>query len=342
MNIKTTTLQDKCRGCLIGGAIGDALGYPVEFIFSHKDICAEYGPNGITHFNLTANTPKALISDDTQMTLYTIEGMLEAHQSQQPMLQAITNAYLAWVGPQAAVHVGGYPSELATIDELNQRRAPGNTCITALLSILKGKPANNDSKGCGGIMRVAPIGIYGALKGSSLSQTAQLAGDTALITHKHPLSTYASAALAAIIQQCITPEQHQFVSIVNNAISTVTGLYGSDAPYMGEFVSLIETAIALSNDTRPDWEIIERELGGGWVAEETLAIAIFSVLRHQHNFSACMQCAVNHGGDSDSTGAVAGNILGAIAGYKALPRQLTDNLQLQSLILRYADRLTTL
>lgn len=69
-----TKLQDRIRGCLIGGAARDALGYPVEFM-SRKQILAKYGAGGITSFDLARNG-KAIISDDTQMTLFTANGLL--------------------------------------------------------------------------------------------------------------------------------------------------------------------------------------------------------------------------------------------------------------------------
>lgn len=69
-----TKLQDRIRGSLIGGALGDALGYPVEFM-SRKQISAKYGSKGITAFDLASNG-KAVISDDTQMTLFTANGLL--------------------------------------------------------------------------------------------------------------------------------------------------------------------------------------------------------------------------------------------------------------------------
>ena len=85
--------------------------------------------------------------------------------------------------------------------------------------------------------------------------------------------------------------------------------------------------------------ILRIMLGGGWVAEETLAISILSVLRHINDFNACMICAVTHGGDSDSTGAIAGNIIGAIIGYDAIPNEFTKSLQLHDVILEMADEL---
>ncbi|NLW16149.1 MAG: ADP-ribosylglycohydrolase family protein, partial [Firmicutes bacterium] len=68
--------KDYFRGCLIGGAIGDALGYPVEFM-SYSEIQLRYDPQGIQDLELGANG-LADISDDTQMTLFTAEGILRA------------------------------------------------------------------------------------------------------------------------------------------------------------------------------------------------------------------------------------------------------------------------
>lgn len=340
-----TKFQDKCRGALVGGAIGDALGYAVEFDGSFAAIQAKYGQNGITHYALTQGI--ALVSDDTQMTLYTAEGLLEAERTAGSLLPAVSNAYLAWLGPQIGREIDcGYKSDLILIDELNQRRAPGITCMTALSDIAAGRPVSNDSKGCGGVMRVAPIGIYGAIKGWSLEQTARVAGQVAELTHLHPLSTYSSAALAVMVQDCVLAGDEitaeGFRAVVENALKVVSQVYGADAHDMSYFIQLMQKAVGLVTDPQPDWQVIEQRLGGGWVAEETLAIAVFTVLRHFDNFNACMISAVNHGGDSDSTGAVAGNIIGAVMGYEALPVRFTEHLQLRDLIIHYADALAQL
>ena len=82
-----------------------------------------------------------------------------------------------------------------------------------------------------------------------------------------------------------------------------------------------------------------RRIGEGWVAEETLAIAIYCALRHQDNFSDGIIAAVNHAGDSDSTGAIAGNILGALLGYEAMEKKWKENLELSDVIMELADDL---
>lgn len=348
--MQTNNLQDKCRGSLVGGAIGDALGYPVEFVNSFEEIKAKYGDNGIVEYDMSypwldEKLDKVLFSDDTQMTLYTIEGLFEAERSGRPIVPTICNAYLAWFGHQVGKKVKiSYDSKLSRIEELNQRRAPGNTCLSALLSIYNGKDPMNSSKGCGGIMRVAPIGLYGATHGWSLEETAKLAGDVAELTHLHPLSTYPSAALAVIVQLCVLEDEkidaNHFESIIGKSLEVVSGVYGADAPAMENFQKLIRKVPQLEDNLLRDWEIIENGLGGGWVAEETLAIAVFSVMRHIDDFNACMICAVNHGGDSDSTGAVAGNIIGAIIGYDAIPDKFTKSIQLKELLITTANALS--
>ncbi|MBD5184009.1 MAG: ADP-ribosylglycohydrolase family protein [Bacteroidales bacterium] len=342
-------LKDKIRGSLVGGAIGDAFGYPVEFVSSFEEIRAKYDDNGIVEYDLSypwleETFDKALFSDDTQMTLYTAEGLFESEKTGVPLIPTICNAYLAWMGPQIGKKVKiSYKSELAQIKELNERRAPGNTCLTSLFSIYSDKEPMNDSKGCGGVMRVAPIGLYGAAHGWPLKKTAKIAGETAELTHLHPLSTYSSAMLAVLCQifctaECVTK------STINESVKLTFGvldlIYGADAPDMDDFKKIIRKAIQLEDNLLQDWEVIENELGEGWVAEETLAIALFSIIRHIDDFKAAMICAVNHGGDSDSTGAVAGNLIGAICGYEGIPDYFKDNIQLKDLLISTADRLS--
>lgn len=345
-------MQDKIRGSIIGGACGDALGYTIEFVGPYKEIESIYGEGGLRGYDLNyswlggcGSASEALVSDDTQMTLYTAEGLMEAVGSGQELIPVIRDAYLAWFGGQTGLKVNiSYESELSAIAPLNQRRAPGNTCLSAMMDMLHGKSPENDSKGCGGIMRVAPIGLYGGTHGWTASEMARIAGDAAELTHLHPLSTYSSAALAVIIGLCVSREnidEEMLKGIIHEAVKTVRSEYGEESRSMKKFIACVDDAVAFTNDPRPDWEIIENDLGGGWVAEETLAIALFSVLRHFGNLEECLICAVNHGGDSDSTGAVAGNIIGAIMGYSAIPRRFLDRLQFKDLMLRISDRLSS-
>ena len=101
---------------------------------------------------------------------------------------------------------------------------------------------------------------------------------------------------------------------------------------------LAELAIELAHNDAPDLQNLS-ELGEGWVGEEALAVALYCALKYIDNFEQAMIASVNHGGDSDSTGAVTGNILGAALGYEAIPQFYKDDLEMHDLILHMADDL---
>lgn len=158
----------KYRGCLIGGAVGDALGYAVEF-YSEKDIRQKYGKGGVAEYELTNGV--AVISDDTQMTLFTASGLLlgttrgMTNGVMAPYPEYIGLCYQDWYQTQQSGILGLKEPEdswLGNIPELHRRRAPGLTCLNALKDGQLGSVAQpaNRSKGCGGVMRVAPIGLY--------------------------------------------------------------------------------------------------------------------------------------------------------------------------------------
>lgn len=108
--------------------------------------------------------------------------------------------------------------------------------------------------------------------------------------------------------------------------------------YLKELTDMIDLAVSLSENEESDLDNIHR-LGEGWVAEETLGIAIYCSLGHQDDFLAGVIAAVNHKGDSDSTDAVAGNILGALIGYEAIDGKWKKKLELADVILEMADDL---
>lgn len=345
-------LIDKARGCLIGGAAGDALGYTVEFS-SLNSIIDEYGQSGITAF-VPDSKGTARFSDDTQMTLFTAEGLLSAfaenHQaSPEDVERHMKEAYLAWFDTQTAFQLPLATSWLTHVRELWARRAPGNTCLTAL-SALKGEmPVENNSKGCGAVMRIAPIGIYYAAHSEQYTMhnsqctmdiCARITADAARITHLNDLSTLASVFTALVIFECMrihVIDRLTFRSIISTAINeTLTAVPNNGKSE--KFVAIIQKALDLANSSLSDRESI-MQLGEGWVAEETAAIAVFCVMRHIRDFEGCIVAAVNHDGDSDSTGAVAGNIIGAILGYAGIPEKFRKGLELHDMILSIADDL---
>lgn len=340
-------LQDKCRGAFIGGAVGDALGYAVEFSTLDR-IRRRYGTAGITAYDV-ADSGVAEFSDDTQMSLFTAEGLLAAiadgATTLSDIVQRIRKAYTHWYATQTQPQHAIEGSGLSLVAELWADRAPGNTCMTALRQIATGNESRvvNNSKGCGGVMRVAPIGIYSAAHPGAfdLLRTGTLAGLAAEITHSHKLSTYSSMALAMIVAECSVTDNIDRdcfrAIVVDRVFKTLAENVKADR-HLSALLDLVLKAMKLAESDVPNTEAI-LTLGEGWVAEETLAIAIFSVMRYIDDFEKCMICSVNHSGDSDSTGAVAGNIAGAIAGYEAIPEKFKNGLELHDLLVSVADDL---
>ena len=80
-------------------------------------------------------------------------------------------------------------------------------------------------------------------------------------------------------------------------------------------------------------------LGGGWTGEEALAISVYCSLVYPDNFEKAVILAVNHGGDSDSTGAITGNILGLYLGEEAIPAGWLEKLELKEVIRKMAEDL---
>lgn len=251
-----------------------------------------------------------------------------------PPARAIYEAYLDWLDTQNSTNYHNSISWIKEIPELNIGRAPGNTCLSALSSGKMGtvdEPINN-SKGCGGIMRVSPIGLYA--KDSKIAGT--IGAEASAITHGHPLGILPCYILSSMLNM-----------IVYNNETIETALDKSIQQYYDEFnkfnkddvdyfIELINKAKKLVKEDLSDVEAIS-SLGEGWVAEETFAIAIYSCLKYPNNFQDAIVCSVNHDGDSDSTGAVAGNIIGAYLGYDAIPDYYKDNVELKDIILELAD-----
>lgn len=336
---------DKYRGCLIGGAVGDALGYAVEFLPDYQ-IFQQYGERGITEYSLVDGV--ALISDDTQMTLFTANGLLIG--TTRGMNRGIMGTYPSyinfcyndWLLTQTAEDFGKqkqHCSWLNNIAEMNHRREPGRTCISAIMSDAYGTIENpiNNSKGCGGVMRVAPIGLYFEGKHYTIEEIDMIGAETAALTHGHELGYIPAATLVHIIHLVSHNPDIPLIRAVTNAKEAMLKLF-PDSIHLSELITLIDKAITLSSENSDDLDAI-RQLGEGWVAEETLAIAIYCALKYSDNFEKAIISSVNHSGDSDSTGSVTGNILGAYLGLSAIPQKFLDNIELKDVIIEIADDL---
>ncbi|WP_405663616.1 ADP-ribosylglycohydrolase family protein [Streptomyces sp. RK9] len=351
----TAAYRARVRGCLLGGAVGDALGYAVEFS-SLDAIRAAHGPRGLRAPVVDA-TGVSRISDDTQMTLFTAEALRTAHARERrkgiggaaPRL--VQQAYLRWLdtqhkpGPAPRPKPGAdpadtpqgppHPADLSSQAWLYARRAPGNACLSGAAQGYAPDPAlelgphgrvNPESKGCGTVMRSAPFGLTRA----PADRAFELAARCAQITHGHPTGYYAAGALAAVVARLV--EGDSLEGAVLRALRLLARYAGHE-----ETSTALTAAVDLAAAGEPSAERVA-SLGEGWVAEEALAIGVYAALAC-HGVEDALLLAVNHSGDSDSTGSVCGNLLGALRGDHELPEEWVRLTEGRAVIAAVADDL---
>lgn len=322
-----TDFADRVRGCLLGGAVGDALGAIVEFDW-WGSIKTQYGERGVTAIEAPGQ-----FTDDTQMTLFTVDGLIRASARQRakgivdtPIM--LNEAYLRWadtqrVAPPPDVPIDGW---LVAEAHLRQRKAPGHTCLGSLEAGGNGSAAQpiNESKGCGGVMRAAPVGLVTNYS-DDLAAVYDLGCASAALTHGHPDGYEPAGAFAVVVR-----------ALVDGA-SLESALDAADELTSAHMRDLLAKARKLGAAGPPDATTIEKQLGGGWVGDEALAIAVACSVGA--TFEDALIAAANHSGDSDSTAAIAGNILGAAHGAAVIPAQWLAALDGRAIVETVADDL---
>ncbi len=308
------SLEERFQGCLLGLAIGDALGYATEFL-ALPEIHKRYGSRGIQ--DLCGNP--ALHSDDTQMSLAVAQSLIRAgNGSLESLMEVLGKEFLRWLrSPE-------------------NDRSPGNTSIKGCRNLESGIPWNESgifqSKGCGANMRVAPIGLYYWWNPAQLRRVARA---SALVTHAHPTALVAAEATALCVSwaiQGIPPSQ--YMDRIRQEHSNSVNLW--DAPlgecwkragfsrpgdYLGAgWAEVLATLDRVPGALRQDGSDICEAVGGGWVANEALACALVCVLKSPQDYGNTIRAAANTSGDSDSIASIAGAISGALLGSKAIPR----------------------
>src|SRR5258708_11927733 len=251
------------------------------------------------------------------VTLFTAAAVLCAHvasvlQGQEPdFSRAAAGSYARWLMTQEnsrlVSSVTSKASWLLKQKKLFSRRAPGTTCLSALQNS-RGKVtrAMNDSKGCGGVMRIAPVGMYFAASHNRERNSDRFHSNVfttgsalAAITHGHP-SGYLSAGVLAVIVSLL---------LVGNSLPDAMHAAKAELrnhPSHKETLSAIERSESLAK-SRPRERNALRQLGKGFVAEEALAMGIYCALGAK-DFEDGIILAVNHSGDSDSTASITGKL----------------------------------
>ncbi|MFV2208828.1 ADP-ribosylglycohydrolase family protein [Actinomadura sp. LOL_016] len=349
---------DRMLGCLLGGAIGDALGAPVEGM-PLGEIRDRYGPDGVTAF-VDGRFGRGAITDETQLTLFTADALVGASERARErgiggaVFGVLQQAYLSWLGGQDGTPVTGaaMPSSLGRVPELVAPRGAGRATLEALRETVRrkdreqmegnrpgwsfGSPTEpvNDSKGCGGVVRAAPCGFPHLDPATAF----KVGCGAAELTHGHLGGRLPAGVLAVLVSVLVRGGD------LGTALDVARTELGRH-PGHRETSGLLAEAVKLAGSGPGTVERLQR-LGAGWTAGEALAIAVYAALapvpgdpvhgdvqatgRHR------LLLAVNHSGDSDSTGSMCGNLVGAAGGTAALPRGLREAVEARDAIERVA------
>jgi ADP-ribosylglycohydrolase len=283
---KLTTDIDKAKGLIFGLAIGDALGWPTEFL-SLEEIKATYGDSGISDL-----PDPALFTDDTQMSIAVAKALIGAGEKDiDAIMEAVRDEFIQWLHAP------------------DNDRAPGNACIQGVSNLEKGihwsKSGLPHSKGCGSAMRAAPIGYLYQNDPDKLKKVAHASG---ICTHGHPTADAACIGAAYLVKLAL---DH------TNPAHMIPQLLAFTKGISGEF----DQAILKVNQCL-GWDDPQKALsylGQGWVGEEAVALALYCFLKFPDDYRRVVTLAANTDGDSDSIACIAGAISGAYLGMSAIP-----------------------
>ena len=300
---------DRFRGCIVGLAVGDALGHPTEFVPSVRAIRARWGESGVTTFEATEDHPPGTFTDDTQMSIAAARALIRAgHAGTDRLMTTLAREFVAWAGSP------------------ENDRAPGGACMSGCHALAAGahwrEAGVAHSKGCGAAMRAAPFGLYFAGDSDALVRAA--AAQSAL-THRHPTGIASSVAAAAAVAaafrsddlSCLVPSVRAHVERVDETLLVDVGCEPALAGSIGNremLASLDRVEQTLAVDTDDVCSL----LGGAWVGEEAVATALWCVLRAGGDFRTAVLRGANSSGDSDSIACIAGAIAGAAWGLSAI------------------------
>jgi ADP-ribosylglycohydrolase len=331
------------RGCLLGGACGDALGYAIELApsLSSSLLIRE----GNAPRDLVRSGKVALISDDTQMSLFVAEGVIRGLQRMRDRgicSMDVCNRFALqrWHATQTGLPLQGewvdWPGWLVRERGLHVKRASDTICVSALSAQVEshGSPTidrpSNDSKSCGAVMRSAPIGLSARSREAAFA----LGRDAGAITHGHPSGYLSAAYLASVIYD--VSRGIDLADAMDLAGPALLAERGNE-----EMVSVIRRVHDAARQGAPSQATIEA-FGGGRTGEQSLGIGLLCALtadrNAKHGIADALWAAVAHGGDSD-TGSIAGNLLGALFGDEVLATRWLDSLELRDVIERVADDL---
>ena len=285
------SLLDRFRGCLLGLAVGDAVGSPFEGVDGYG-IYTTFG----RAIDLVRSPPvdgDLQYTDDTEMAVGVAEALVETGRADPDALAA---AFARNYDPRR-----GYGHSVKKI--LQAMKDGGDWRHLAATDLPGG------SWGNGGAMRVAPVGLFFH---RDLDQVDREAAASAAVTHRHPVGIDGARLLALAVAMAAQPDAFGRVAFFSE-------LYGRART--DEFREKVERAATAGPDLAPS------ALGTSVAAHESVVTAILCFDQYHDAYDEVLAAALRAGGDVDTIAAMAGALSGARLGVAAIPPHLLARLE---------------
>jgi ADP-ribosylglycohydrolase len=307
-------LLSRFQGCIVGLAIGDALGRPAEFLHTLAAIYARFGTEGVTDLEPDGH-PAGTFTDDTQMSLCVARALVRAgHAPLDTLMSDMAKEFVEW-------------SRSAEND-----RAPGTTCMAGCRNLGRGigwqEAGIVGSKGCGSAMRTAPIGL---LYHDNERKLIAVARASSLPTHGHPTALASAATTALLTAWAVRRETPaEYPKRLACVMRQMNG---------GEQVAALVEKVPDLLQRRPEEVLCSGALGEAWTGDEAVASALYCFYRSPEDYRETVLTGANTVGDSDSIACIAGAISGAYNGLDAIPKKWRAEVENASYLLQISAEL---
>lgn len=306
-------LIEKFTGCILGAAIGDALGMPNEDLtLEERDLY--YGGETRDFTDPHKKTPCRFLkagqyTDDTQLIIAVSEALIESNGFDP---DSISRRLIEW------------------LDMKDERRYRGEATKRGIQNLKKGIPwqeAGIDKAGCGSATRATPIGLYYY---SNVDEAIKYARLSSCMTHNNSVAKDSAACVAAVISNLIRGQITQFVHL-NEIAETIEFKNKLDD---------VERCLTNPCDIEKGIEVI----GNSSMAHEVVGLALFTFLSNVSDFESAVVAGANalakgKKGDTDSIACLVGAMSGAYNGIDAIPKKWLNRIENRKTLTMIAQKL---
>lgn len=339
--------RDHYRGCLLGLAIGDAMGYPVD-TRTWSQIQEDYGPYGLMGYDL--RNGYAEVSSHTQIAAFSCNGLLlgqtrgQVYGKMAPFVRYVGLSQQEWaIGQRRYDQPGRNHCWVFRVSEMRHRHCTDTRMVETLnrgkLGSLEDPVNRYDTPGS--LASGIAAGIFADSGRLKQPESDRLGAECVALTHGHPLAFLPGAAVAHLISNCLRQPEKPLKLLVREMLRALQEQFVREYPReVGQITALVEQAVSLAEErlTQPVTAMERLKCDTG---AEVLAGAVYAALFCEDDFDNAMVIAANHSGRSAAVSCLTGAILGARMGEEGLPDFYMDGLYIADVLRELADDLIT-